>query len=101
MDDPFERAVERERDVRRHRRHRAARAGFRWHARVYVAVNAGLVLLWAAIRLQSDEPTHLWFLYPLIGWGIGLAVHYSAARPAFRSRAAESAPGDDGNGGSS
>jgi hypothetical protein len=85
MDDPFERAVERERDERRERRHRAARAGFRWHARAYLAVNAVLVLIWLSIWLQRDG-AYPWFVYPLIGWGIGLAVHYSAVRPAFRSR---------------
>lgn len=94
MEDPFERAVERERAERRARRHRAARAGFKWHATVYVAVNAGLLLIWAAIRLQHDG-AHPWFVYPLIGWGIGLAVHYVAARPALRSRAPRSGPASD------
>lgn len=84
MDDPFERAVERERQERRARRHRAARAGFRWHATAYVAVNAGLLLIWGSIWVQRDD-VFPWFIYPLVGWGIGLAVHYQAVRPALRS----------------
>ena len=88
MDDPFERAVAREREERRARRHRAARAGFKWHATAYVAVNVGLLLLWAAIWFQRDGGTPPWFIYPLVGWGIGLAVHYVAARPALRSSTA-------------
>lgn len=96
MDDPFERAVERERDERRARRHRVARAGFKWHATTYLAVNAGLLLIWASIWLQRDGGTHPWFIYPLLGWGIGLAVHYSAARPALRSRRTTGTDAGDG-----
>jgi apolipoprotein N-acyltransferase len=96
MDDPFERAVEREREERRARRHRVARAGFKWHATAYVAVNAGLLFIWAAISFQQDGGTHPWFVYPLVGWGIGLAVHYVAARPALHSHRSRRGPaGDD------
>lgn len=40
------------------------------HLTAYVAVN--LMLL--TINLLSS-PDHLWFLYPLLGWGIGMAIH--------------------------
>jgi hypothetical protein len=40
------------------------------HLFVYLAVNAGLFLL-----NILTSPSHLWFYWPLIGWGIGLAIH--------------------------
>lgn len=40
------------------------------HLFVYLAVNAGLFLL-----NIITSPKHLWFYWPLIGWGIGLAIH--------------------------
>lgn len=45
-------------------------AGFRTHLIIYAAVNGGLAL----INLVS-APTHVWFQWPLIGWGIGLLGH--------------------------
>ena len=45
-------------------------AGFRTHLTIYIAVNAGLALL----NLVS-APAHVWFQWPLIGWGIGLLGH--------------------------
>lgn len=44
--------------------------GFRIHAIVYVAVN----LLLVAINLLTT-PGHLWFFWPLAGWGLGLIGH--------------------------
>jgi hypothetical protein len=44
--------------------------GFYIHLSVYVAVNIGLV----AVNLLTT-PKILWFQWPLLGWGIGLAVH--------------------------
>lgn len=40
------------------------------HLFVYVAVNSGLFLL-----NILTSPRHLWFYWPLIGWGIGLTIH--------------------------
>jgi hypothetical protein len=47
-----------------------ARLGFYRHAIIYVAVNLFLALfnLWRS-------PDHLWFQWPLFGWGIGLLAH--------------------------
>lgn len=43
--------------------------GYYAHLGVYLAVNLGLFLInW----LTSDN---WWFFWPLIGWGIGLAIH--------------------------
>ena len=43
--------------------------GFRAHVAAYVIVNAGLAL----INLVTT-PYHLWFYWPMIGWGLGLAA---------------------------
>lgn len=40
------------------------------HLIVYVAVNIGLI----GINMMSSAET-LWFIYPLLGWGIGIAAH--------------------------
>lgn len=49
------------------RRRVAAKMGWLMHALVYVCVNAGLALIaWHTGRA--------WHLYPLVGWGLGLAV---------------------------
>lgn len=54
---------------RRARRGAARRLGFYIHAAVYLVVNALLV----AIDLRSGPGQ--WALYPLLGWGLGLAAH--------------------------
>jgi hypothetical protein len=60
-----------ERDLRRRAERRAdAKIGFRIHVLIYVLVNAGLVVL----NLLTS-PDHLWFIWPMLGWGIGLLGH--------------------------
>ncbi len=57
-------------DRREHMARRRAGAKMGWfiHALVYVCVNAGLaVLAWQGGRS--------WNVYPLAGWGLGLAIH--------------------------
>jgi len=44
--------------------------GFYGNLTSYIVVNIGL----AALNLITS-PSHLWFLYPAIGWGIGVAIH--------------------------
>jgi hypothetical protein len=44
--------------------------GFYLHFVSYLFVNAALVV----INLLTS-PEYLWFIWPLIGWGIGLIVH--------------------------
>jgi hypothetical protein len=44
--------------------------GFYIHAIVYVIVNAGLF----TINMLTN-PDVLWFYWPLIGWGVGLAIN--------------------------
>ena len=47
-----------------------AKLAFRGHLIAYVVINAGLV----AINLLTS-PDHLWFYWPMAGWGIGLIAH--------------------------
>jgi hypothetical protein len=54
----------------RARRRVEALRGFYIHLGVYVLVNSGLVIL----NLVTS-PDQLWFYWPLLGWGIGLAAH--------------------------
>ena len=43
------------------------------HLVVYVLVNTGLIV----INLSTDSK-HLWFYWPLLGWGIGIFFHVLA-----------------------
>jgi hypothetical protein len=80
MTDAFERASQRIESEHRHKRRersaRRQRKGFRIHATVFVAVQVLLVVVWA-LQWQLGGTSHPWFLYALVGWGIGLAVHYA------------------------
>lgn len=82
MSDAFERAAERaEAEYGRRRREKidgGQRTGFRIHATAFVAVQALLVVVWA---LAGGG--HPWFVYALVGWGVGLAVHYAVAHDSF------------------
>ena len=53
--------------------HRRARAKLGWfaHAAVYALVNLGLIVLSLA------QGRH-WAVFPLLGWGLGLALHGTA-----------------------
>ncbi len=51
-------------------RRAGAKLGFYIHAAVYIAVNLALF----AIN-GHFSPSYNWFIWPLGGWGIGLAFH--------------------------
>ncbi len=53
---------------------RQGKIGVTIHSAVYVAVNSAL----AAVNLLL-VPEVIWFIYPLLGWGIGLTLHYTLA----------------------
>lgn len=55
-------------EARAHRRVRR-KMGFFIHAFVFVVVNIGLY----AINSMTGEPR--WSVFPLLGWGLGLAIH--------------------------
>lgn len=52
------------------RRRARAKLGLYIHAGVYLAVNGFL----AVVQLQTTPQVH-WNLWPLAGWGLGLATH--------------------------
>lgn len=54
---------------RRAKKRVEAKMGWYIHALVYVLVNGGLLL----VNLVAGG--HRWSVWPLLGWGIGLAVH--------------------------
>ncbi len=58
-------AAERELSVRE------ARTGFRVHATVYAIV----IPILATVNLLV-VPQFLWFEFPMLGWGLGLGLHY-------------------------
>ena len=47
-----------------------ARRGFRNHVAIYIIVNALLVVIWAATGAG-----YFWPIWPIAGWGIGLAFN--------------------------
>jgi len=47
-----------------------ARLGFKIHVAVYIAVNAILI----GVNL-INSPESLWFIWPLMGWGIAIFWH--------------------------
>lgn len=75
MTDPFERAVMREKVDKGAEALEHNRAGLLIHATVYVAVNILLVVVWALTWTRFP-----WFVFPILGWGIGLAAHGAAYR---------------------
>ena len=48
----------------------AIKRGLQVHALVFALVNSGLI----ALNLLTT-PKQIWFIYPLLGWGIGLLAH--------------------------
>ncbi len=87
MTDAFERAAERaEQDTRKRRREHSARAqrkGFQIHATVFIAVQILLIGIWA-LQWQLGGTSYPWFIYALLGWGVGLAAHYASIRDSYK-----------------
>ena len=54
---------------------REGKKGFFVHAVVFTFVMAGLILLNLVLLARNDDGV-LWFPFPLVGWGIGLSMHY-------------------------
>ena len=48
---------------------------FRTHLRAYLLVNGFLWLVWGVVYAAADGPWFPWPVFPLFGWGIGLAFH--------------------------
>lgn len=82
------------------------RRGWMIHAAVYGLVMTGLTILNVALIVTTDADV-LWFPFPLIGWGIGVAMHHrhgvrfaereiAARQAAIAARAEEHAAGPVG-----
>jgi hypothetical protein len=54
---------------RRARRRVGMKIGFATHALVYILVNLGLAMI------NNVTGDYRWNVFPLIGWGLGLAIH--------------------------
>jgi len=77
-----------ESELREEARGRAqARLGFYIHFSVYVVVNTILFFVWWYTKniavYNSSTGTYTkfsfpWFIFPLVGWGIGVLAHYLA-----------------------
>ena len=68
--DEFALAAFREREARQILKRRT----FYLHLAVYVAVQVMLIAIWALVG--GGFP---WFLFPLMGWGIGVVAHGASA----------------------
>jgi hypothetical protein len=51
-----------------------ARSEFRGHLLVYAGVNTMLAVIWLVTALSAGS-WFPWFVFPLTGWGIGVAAH--------------------------
>jgi hypothetical protein len=69
-DKPKGELMENEESYQRATRRVEAKIGFYIHLAVYVGVNILLIV----INLVT-APRYLWFIWPLIGWGIGIFFH--------------------------
>ena len=103
QDDPFARAVERQqaneqaqaaavRDRRQQQWTSGNRTAFRTHMTVFVMVNLLLFVIWLTTWQLADGTSYPWFLWPLLGWGVGLAAHYAAVRHHLRGPSARTQP---------
>jgi fatty acid desaturase len=75
MTDPFEQASRAEHDRTRRRRQRALRSSLRIHAAVFAFIQVLLIVVWA-----MTGAGFAWFVFPLLGWGAGLAAHAVVVR---------------------
>jgi len=55
------------------------RVAFRRHFFIYIIINILIFGLWYITFKQQGDHGGYWFIYPMLGWGIGLAFHYWAA----------------------
>lgn len=50
-----------------------ARVAFKWSLSVYFIVNAFLVALWF---VTDEGHNYFWPIWPMMGWGMGIAFQY-------------------------
>lgn len=99
-DDPFARAVERVETAEQQKRAAKSRRrmeqlsdgnryAFSVHSTVFIAVNVLLIAIWLTVWQLADGTSFPWFIFVLLGWGIGLAAHWSATRAPSSTRSAQ------------
>jgi hypothetical protein len=54
------------------------KVGFIRHAVIYLVVIVALVLI-NNLGYSSDVPRYQWWLWPALGWGIGVTSHFLSA----------------------
>jgi hypothetical protein len=54
------------------------RAAFKWSLVSYLLVNAFLVAIWY-FTLDEDADNYFWPIWPMLGWGLGIAFQYFGA----------------------
>ena len=64
-------------------RHVAAKAAWGAHLGAYLAVNLMLVVIWL---MTSGPGGYFWPMWPMMGWGIGLASHGMAHAAGSKAR---------------
>ncbi|HXX35933.1 MAG TPA: 2TM domain-containing protein [Thermodesulfobacteriota bacterium] len=65
--------MEKDETYQRARKRVEAKIGFYIHLAVYIGVNILLII----INLLTS-PQYLWFIWPVIGWGVGIFLHGTA-----------------------
>jgi hypothetical protein len=75
----------------RRRRSPMERSDFRSHLFAYLAVNAGLVVIWALTGMG-----YFWPVWPLLGWGVGLLADAGAFGSCGSKREASTARSSHG-----
>lgn len=58
------------------RKEAKARVGFKNHLRTYLVVSIMLFVGWYFLRAQYGYYDGYWPIYPTLGWGFGLVMHY-------------------------
>jgi hypothetical protein len=56
------------------RRKRKRERELRGHLVTFVLINMFLVAIWLATSVAAGEPIFFWPIFPILGWGLGLAV---------------------------
>lgn len=55
------------------------RAAFKKQLVSYFFVNCLLVAIWMLGTFKSNETNYFWPIWPILGWGVGLAFSYADA----------------------
>lgn len=65
------------------------RLAFRVHLFVYITVQLLLVATWSLTSGGGNGLGYPWFVFPWLGWGIGLTAHYAVCSIVRRDREAK------------